>query len=134
MGFLKQEMRNFGLRNLLLVDLVVTTYGMFICLYPNGAHNARGKFISVYLYLGAYSKVPEGGKVYAEYKLRIKNPKGKQHYVKEGRYWFTCQKYSEGEKSEAFIDYPSLKSGFLFNDSLIVEAEIMTVCLIKGLN
>ncbi|KAK3028592.1 hypothetical protein RJ639_038382 [Escallonia herrerae] len=53
----------------------------FICLYPNGAHNAKGKFISVYLYLGAYSKVPEGGKVYAEYKLRIKNPKGKQHYT-----------------------------------------------------
>ncbi|KAK2992821.1 hypothetical protein RJ640_002041 [Escallonia rubra] len=96
--------------------------------------NEECKFISVYLYMSKDSIVPEGGKVYAEYKLKIKNPKGKKHYVKEGRYWFTHQTYSEDETSNAFIDYPSLKSGFLFNDSLTVEAEIMTLCLIKGLN
>ncbi|KAK2989290.1 hypothetical protein RJ640_027327 [Escallonia rubra] len=109
-------------------------YKWYICLYPNGAGNAEGKFTSVYQYMGKYSQVPKGGKVYAEYKLRIKHQLGKGDYVKEDRYWFACQCYSEGEKSEAFIDYPSLKDGFLFNDCLVVEAEIMTVCLAKGLN
>ncbi|KAK2996003.1 hypothetical protein RJ640_019470 [Escallonia rubra] len=109
-------------------------YKWFICIYPRGRGNAEGKFTSVYLYMGKYSQVPKGGKVYAEYKLRIKHHFGKGDYVKEDRYWFTPGCYSEGGKSEAFIDSPTLKNGLLLNDCLVVEAEIMTVCLVKGLN
>ncbi|KAK2996025.1 hypothetical protein RJ640_000132 [Escallonia rubra] len=110
-----------------------------ICLYLNGAadaFNAGCKFMSVYLHwVGAYPRVPQGGKVYAEYKLRIKHRFGKEDYVKEDRSWFYCQFHCRGrsENFDAFIDYPTLANGFLFNDGLVVEAEIMNIGLVKVL-
>ncbi|KAK3000938.1 hypothetical protein RJ639_020864, partial [Escallonia herrerae] len=47
-------------------------YKWRIWLLPHGSRNVKGKFISVYLGMGVPSQVPEGGNVYAEYKLRIK--------------------------------------------------------------
>ncbi|KAK3005162.1 hypothetical protein RJ639_017091 [Escallonia herrerae] len=51
------------------------------------------------------------------------------------RRWFYCQFYCRGrsENFDAFIDYPTLANGFLFNDSLVVEAEIMNIGLVKVL-
>ncbi|KAK2995999.1 hypothetical protein RJ640_019466, partial [Escallonia rubra] len=102
-------------------------YEWDISLCPRGALDGEGKFMSVYLYLSKEAQVPQGGKVYAEFKLRIKHHFGKEDYVKEDRYWFTPGKLNAGSgKFDAFIDFPSLKNGLLFNDCLVVEAEIMT--------
>ncbi|KAK2996000.1 hypothetical protein RJ640_019467 [Escallonia rubra] len=109
-------------------------YKWYICVYPNGAGNTKGKFVSVYLYLGAYSQVPQGGKVYAEYKLRIKHQLGKEDYVKEDRHWFSCRSYSEGDNFDTFIDYQILKNDLLLDDYLIVEADILNIGLLKGLS
>ncbi|KAK3005115.1 hypothetical protein RJ639_016505 [Escallonia herrerae] len=115
-------------------------YTWCICLSLNGAADAflaGRKFMSVSLHFeGAYPGVPEGGKVYAEYKLRIKHHLRKGDYVIEDRRWFYRHFHCRGcsENLYASIDYPTLAEGFLFNDVLVVEAEIMNIGLVKGLN
>ncbi|KAK3012865.1 hypothetical protein RJ639_010264 [Escallonia herrerae] len=97
----------------------------FLCLYPKGYGKSYGKSISLYLYLGGNAAIPEGGKLYAEYKLRMKNHSGdrKKHCVKEDHYWFSPKSYSEG--FEDFVALSSLKDqGLKLNDTLIVEVEI----------
>ncbi|KAK3002994.1 hypothetical protein RJ639_019413 [Escallonia herrerae] len=79
--------------------------------------------------------IPEGGKLYVEYKLRMKNHSGvrKKHCVKEDQHWFSPQTYSEG--FEDFVALSSLKDqGLKQNDSLIVEVEITFMAIVTGLN
>ncbi|KAK2965391.1 hypothetical protein RJ640_001468 [Escallonia rubra] len=110
-------------------------YPWFLCLYPKGFGKSHGKSISLYLYLGGYAAIPEGGKLYAEYKLRIKNHYGdrKKHCVKEDHYWFSPKSYSEG--FEDFVALSSLRDqGLKLNDTLIVEVEITFMAVVRGLN
>ncbi|KAK2996026.1 hypothetical protein RJ640_000133 [Escallonia rubra] len=115
-------------------------YKWCICLSLNraaDAFHAGRKFMSVSLHFeGAYPGVPQGGKVYAEYKLRIKHQLGKEDHVIEDRRWFYSHSHCGGssENLHAFIDYPTLAKGFLCNGGLVVEAEIMNIGLVKGLN
>ncbi|KAK3005117.1 hypothetical protein RJ639_016507 [Escallonia herrerae] len=114
-------------------------YKWCISVYLNGAaSHAGGKFMSVSLHLDTYPQVPRG-KVYAEYKLRIKPQfSGKEDYEKEGRLWFCCPLHypRTSENSDAFIDYPTLANSFLSGDGrrLVVEAEIMSIGLVEGFN
>ncbi|KAK2987609.1 hypothetical protein RJ640_015122 [Escallonia rubra] len=72
-----------------------------------------------------------------QYKVKIENfsvlQKSKLEKYESNRRWFYCQYYCRGRSKnfDAFIDYPTLANGFLFNDSLIVEAEIMNIGLVK---
>ncbi|KAK2965385.1 hypothetical protein RJ640_001462 [Escallonia rubra] len=109
-------------------------YPWFLCLYPKGYGNSHGKSISLYLYFN--KTIPEGGKLYAEYKLRIKNHSGdrKKHCVKEDHFWFSPESYySKG--FEDFVALSSLKDqGLKLNDTLIVEVEITFMAVVRGLN
>ncbi|KAK2965393.1 hypothetical protein RJ640_001470 [Escallonia rubra] len=110
-------------------------YPWWLCLYPIGFGKAHGKSISLYLYLGAGADIPEGGKLYVEYKLRMKNHSGdrKKHCVKEDQHWFSPQTHSEG--FEDFVALNSLRDqGLKQNDSLIVEVEITFMAIVRGLN
>ncbi|KAK2965387.1 hypothetical protein RJ640_001464 [Escallonia rubra] len=66
-------------------DYKIGGYPWSLLIYVKGYGESTGKSISLYLYLGADATIPEGGKLYAEYKLKMKNHFGERdkHWVKE---------------------------------------------------
>nr|POF03380.1 isoform 2 of ubiquitin carboxyl-terminal hydrolase 12 [Quercus suber] len=100
-----------------------------ILVYPKGDSNEK-EAISVYLC--SCDCLLSDLKYFAEFKLRIRDQINKNHVEKTAKHWF-----SKSMKDWGFSQFLLLENlndaskGFLVNDTLIVEAEIMAVSNIK---
>ncbi|KAE9447103.1 hypothetical protein C3L33_21004, partial [Rhododendron williamsianum] len=97
-----------------------------LLLYPNGNKTSKGKYMSLYLELSDYQNLPKQRKVYAEFKLRMKNQiYGTNWSEHEANRWFCTSNLAWG-----FLDFTALSDlnnaskGLLMNDVVVVEAQI----------
>ncbi|KAK7844155.1 ubiquitin carboxyl-terminal hydrolase 12 [Quercus suber] len=101
-----------------------------ILVYPKGNSNGKAKAISVYLC--SCNCLLSDLKYFAEFKLRIRDQINKNHVENAAKHWF-----SKSLKDWGFLQFLLLENlnnaskGFLVNDTLIVDAEIMAVSNIK---
>ncbi|KAJ6971993.1 hypothetical protein NC653_032528 [Populus alba x Populus x berolinensis] len=104
-----------------------------IKVYPKGYDDGKGNSLSVYLELVDGGKLPPKKTVWAEYKLRVLNqqPHGKHVEEKTSR-WLTSSSYTRGfPKFMPLGDLRDVSKGYVKSDTLIVEAEILTLSVSK---
>ncbi|KAK3027645.1 hypothetical protein RJ639_040608 [Escallonia herrerae] len=97
-----------------------------LSIYPRGDERAKKQCLS--LFLGLATSLPDDRRVYVEYKLRIRNRHGFEAHEKEGHEWLS-KKITKMGFSE-FIQLGDLyddSKGWLYNNSLDVEGEIMII-------
>ncbi|KAK3002404.1 hypothetical protein RJ639_021821 [Escallonia herrerae] len=107
-------------------------YLWWLRLYVNGYGKSHVKSISLYLYLGKGAAIPEGCKLYAEYRLTMKNHSGdrKKHWVKEDQHSFSPGTYTEG--FEDFVALDKLdKQGLIKDDCLEIQVEITFMAIVR---
>ncbi|XP_039016795.1 uncharacterized protein LOC120147503 [Hibiscus syriacus] len=101
--------------------------------YPRGNGTWKNISLSVFLWLIEGYKLPSQGKVYAKYKFRVKdryNAANTREFI--GANWFTASAYGYGFQSVmALSDLQDRSKGYLVNDTLMVEAEIIVVSKVK---
>ncbi|KAI8532621.1 hypothetical protein RHMOL_Rhmol11G0227500 [Rhododendron molle] len=97
-----------------------------LLLYPNGNNTSKGKSMSLFLELSDYQNLPKQRKVYAEYKLRMKNQvDGTWSERGRGNRWFCTSSTNWGFPDfTALSDLNDASKGFLMNDVVVVEAQI----------
>ncbi|GAV61160.1 MATH domain-containing protein, partial [Cephalotus follicularis] len=99
--------------------------------YPKGDSRATGEELSLFLCLENCSSL-QGRKLYAEYKLCVKNQLNDNHRGCEAYIRFPASTTSWGWSN--FMSPKQLRDsskGFIENDTLIVVATIRRVCVTK---
>ncbi|KAJ6971999.1 MATH domain and coiled-coil domain-containing protein [Populus alba x Populus x berolinensis] len=103
-----------------------------IKVYPKGYDDGKGNSLSVYLELVDGGKLPRKKTVWAEYKLRVLDQRHGKHVEEKKSRWFTSSSYSRGfPKFMPLGDLREVSKGYVKSDTLIVEAEILTVSVSK---
>ncbi|XVE74081.1 hypothetical protein DITRI_Ditri11bG0170500 [Diplodiscus trichospermus] len=103
-----------------------------LTVYPRGNVKFKGKALSVFLELVEADKLPPKRKVYAEYKLRVRNQINDNHMEFTVERWFSAANANWG-----YPQFMALKvlhdasKGFILYDSLIVEAEVNLISKVK---
>ncbi|CAL5329411.1 unnamed protein product [Camellia sinensis] len=69
--------------NVLSEEFVVGGHKWMLLLYPKGIGTSKGFYLSVFLHLADSKNLPSKRKLYAEYKLRIKNQINIKHFESE---------------------------------------------------
>ncbi|WRX08335.1 MATH/TRAF domain - like 1 [Theobroma cacao] len=103
-----------------------------LTVYPKGNVKFKGKALSLFLELVEAEKLPPKRKVYAEYKLRVRNQINGNHMEFTVERWFSATSVNWGYPQ--FIALKLLhdaSKGYIVYDSLIVEAEIALVSKVK---
>ncbi|XP_075644038.1 MATH domain and coiled-coil domain-containing protein At3g58370-like [Castanea sativa] len=101
-----------------------------ILVYPKGNSNGKAKAISVYLC--SCNCLLSDLKYFAKFKLRIRDQINKNHVENTAKHWFSKSLKAWGFSKFLLLENVNDASkGFLVNDTLIVEAEIMAVSNIK---
>ncbi|TYI20670.1 hypothetical protein ES332_A07G254800v1 [Gossypium tomentosum] len=104
-----------------------------LIVYPRGIGIAKYYALSVFLSLVEAHNLPPKGKVYAQYKFRVKD---RLNYTntKEiiGSAWFTASASRYGDRYLIPLwDLQDRSKGYLVNDTLRVEADIIVVSNVK---
>nr|XP_023901252.1 MATH domain and coiled-coil domain-containing protein At3g58260-like [Quercus suber] len=97
--------------------------------HPKGDSIVEKRAISVYLWL--CDCLPTEQNVFAEYKLRIRDQIKGKHKEKRAEDWFPS---SDGWGYPEFLllkDLNNASKGFLVNDTVLVEAEIIVMSKLK---
>ncbi|XP_048141229.1 MATH domain and coiled-coil domain-containing protein At3g58410-like [Rhodamnia argentea] len=100
--------------------------------YPNGFGPKKGKSLSVYLLLVGNKDLPPKRRVYRECNLRVLDQLNDNHMEKKSSHWV-----QKSDGSTGFHDFMSLEDlhkpskGFIYNDVLIVEVQILVVSVAK---
>ncbi|XP_050209018.1 uncharacterized protein LOC126659726 [Mercurialis annua] len=106
-----------------------------ITVHPKGDSREKDKSLSIFLKLENHASFDNGKKLYVEYMLRVRNQLVGQHRELDGYIKFSSTTSSWGySKFMSLIDLNDKSKGFLFNNTLIVEVEIQTMTVLKGLS
>ncbi|XP_052173543.1 BTB/POZ and MATH domain-containing protein 1-like isoform X2 [Diospyros lotus] len=103
-----------------------------LSLYPRGQQNSSGDNISLFLVAVDHTKLHPHRKLYAKYKLRVRNQVGHAHLEKEA-----CCGFSASVGDWGFWDFKKLShlndpsEGYVVKDTLVVEVEIMAMSVLK---
>ncbi|XP_039063781.1 TNF receptor-associated factor homolog 1a-like [Hibiscus syriacus] len=100
--------------------------------YPKGNVKFKGKELSVFLELVEADKLPPKRKVYAEYKLQVRNQINDNHMQFSVERWFSATSVNWGYPQFMplkLLHEPS--KSCIVSDTLIVEAEITIVSKVK---
>ncbi|KAH1128805.1 hypothetical protein J1N35_000183 [Gossypium stocksii] len=104
-----------------------------LIVYPKGIGAWKYYSLSVFLDLVEAYNLPPKGKVYAEYKFRVKDRLNYENTREiTGSYWFTASASRSGKWN--FIPLWELQDrskGYIVNDILRVEADIIVVSNVK---
>ncbi|KAF7840689.1 MATH domain and coiled-coil domain-containing protein [Senna tora] len=98
-----------------------------LSVYPKGDSRTKD-CVSLYLRLDDSNNLPTKEKVYATFKLRIRDQKHSKHFERTASHWFHAE-----SKGWGFGEFISLKDvndgskGYIVNDTLVVQVEIMAV-------
>ncbi|CAL5329410.1 unnamed protein product [Camellia sinensis] len=85
--------------------------------YPKGKANAKWKSSSLFLVLADSETLPSERKLYAEYKLRIKDQVKGNHFEKEVRHWFSASSNNWGDQEFVSLsDLNDTSKGFKLSD------------------
>lgn len=99
---------------------------------PKGNGVAKGDSLSVFLELVDGGKLPPKKTVWAEFKLRVLDQRHDKHVEKTTSRWFTSSSHTRGfPKIMPLGDLHEVSKGYVMNDTLIVEAEILTLSVSK---
>ncbi|KAJ4826616.1 hypothetical protein Tsubulata_002211 [Turnera subulata] len=94
-------------------------------LYPKGEGRSDGKHLSIFLDL---ENIPPGKKVFAHYRLRLKDQIGTKHLDDTDEVWFDAFSYGWGFGEFILVsEVQKEANGFLVNDSIIIEAQLNLV-------
>ncbi|KAM4072201.1 hypothetical protein ACB094_11G119700 [Castanea mollissima] len=100
-----------------------------IKVYPKGNTDQIPEAISIFITF--CDCIPSEHKIYAEYKLRIRNQVQGNHMERLGKHWFS-NSLGWGFPQFMFLnDLHDAFKGFLVNDTIIVEAEIIVMSTVK---
>ncbi|KAF2320498.1 hypothetical protein GH714_027735 [Hevea brasiliensis] len=126
-----QKGRNFS------KEFSVAKHNWRLMLYPKGDSMARGNSLSLFLQLLNNSAHPQL-RVYAEYKLTVKDQVQESHHEITGSDWFIsnssvdcCWGCSDFMPLDDIYD---ASKGFLVDDTLIVEAQISLLADVEALS
>uniref|UniRef100_A0A2N9EPW8 MATH domain-containing protein n=1 Tax=Fagus sylvatica TaxID=28930 RepID=A0A2N9EPW8_FAGSY len=101
-----------------------------IKVYPKGNSNVKGKAISVFL-CSCNCQCSEL-KLFAEFKLRIRDPMNSGDVERKGKQWFSNSSAEWGFQEFILLnDLYGASRRLLFNDTLIVVAEIKVMSTVK---
>ncbi|KAH7835471.1 hypothetical protein Vadar_026405 [Vaccinium darrowii] len=96
--------------------------------YTNGCSTTRGKSVSLYLNLADCGSLPDGRKMYVEFKLRMKNQANGDWHEFAGKRWYCASSLGWGfSKFMALSDFSNSSKGFLMNDAVVIEAQITQI-------
>uniref|UniRef100_A0A6N2MSA9 MATH domain-containing protein n=1 Tax=Salix viminalis TaxID=40686 RepID=A0A6N2MSA9_SALVM len=100
-----------------------------IDVYPGGYGEGKGNSLTVYLGLVGRDRLPPKKAIWAECKLRVLNQRrGRGNHVEHTvRHWFTSSSPPFGFHSFMPLGHLQSSMGYLLNDTLIVEAEFLTL-------
>ncbi|XP_023641354.1 uncharacterized protein LOC17893135 [Capsella rubella] len=103
----------------------------FLKLYPNGDARAKGKWISIYLYLSDVETLNAKEKIYTRADVRIVDSRGTTHYVfGKLNSWYT--KLNSGLGWSTFVSLDKVREAYLdIEGSLNVEVEFAVVSTTK---
>ncbi|KAI8532622.1 hypothetical protein RHMOL_Rhmol11G0227600 [Rhododendron molle] len=113
---------------------VVGEHKWKLVIYRKGNDTAKNKSVSVFLKLADGETLPPEWKVYAEYKLRIRDQfqilgTNKEKQVQN---WFCASSKSYGYANfMALSDLNKASKGFLVHDTMLVEAQITLISYTK---
>ncbi|XP_041001380.1 probable inactive serine/threonine-protein kinase fnkC [Juglans microcarpa x Juglans regia] len=105
-------------------------------LYPRGADKATSDYgFSLSLYLQPVDDseiVTPNRKLYAKYKLRIRDQVNSNHLEKTLEYWFSSSNVGFGAPTFTFLtDLKDPSNGYLVDDALLVECKIDVISEVK---
>ncbi|CAL5379135.1 unnamed protein product [Camellia sinensis] len=108
---------------------------VMLCLYPKGNGTSEGKDLSVFLQLADSKNLLSEWKLYAEYKLRMKNQINMKHFERGVvTYWFSASGQTFGYQNFMSLnDLNNAGKGFKVNDVVIIEAQIMLLSSFEDL-
>lgn len=99
---------------------------------PEGYGDGKGNSLSVFLQLVDGGKLPPKKTVWVEYKLRVLDQRHGKHVEEKMSRWFTSSSHTRGfPKFMPLGDLREVSKGYVRNDTLIVEAEILTLSVSK---
>ncbi|KAM3685442.1 hypothetical protein ACJW31_11G117700 [Castanea mollissima] len=101
-----------------------------LLVYPKGIQDGANKAISIFLC--SIDCVTPDLKIFAEFKLRIKDQINNKHAEEKIKHWFSASFIDRGF-SQLLLrkDLEDASRGFLVEDTVIVEAEIMVMSTAK---
>ncbi|KAI7757462.1 hypothetical protein M8C21_003194 [Ambrosia artemisiifolia] len=103
-----------------------------LILYPKGNKSAEGIHLSIYLGVHEAASFPDGWKIYAKFKLRLKKQGIGSDIEKEIENWFCNSADDWGFGSFLLLsELNDSENGFLLNDNLTVEVEISVMGTLK---
>ncbi|XP_030945787.1 MATH domain and coiled-coil domain-containing protein At3g58200-like [Quercus lobata] len=127
------KIENFSQKDRVLYASQVYVVGELkwkILIYPNGFYNEAPKAISVFL--DSVDCVAPDYKFFVDFKLRIRDQINNEHAEERARHWFSASCNDWGfSQLLSRKDLEDASKGFLVEDTLIVEAEIMVMSTIK---
>ncbi|KAE8056850.1 hypothetical protein FH972_013586 [Carpinus fangiana] len=105
-------------------------------LYPKGFGIGAGTYLSLYLMSLSDSKIiSPNRKVYAKYKLRIRNQINSNHCENTLEYWFPDPGGEYGyHKFLSRTDLEDTSKGYLMGDVLFIECKIDVISVVKDLS
>ncbi|KAM4081732.1 hypothetical protein ACJW30_11G114000 [Castanea mollissima] len=127
------KIENFSKKDRVLYASQVYVVGELkwkILIYPNGLHNEAPKAISVFLH--SIDCVAQERKFFVDFKLRIRDQINNKHAEERAKHWFSASSIDWGfPQLLSRKDLEDASKGFLVEDTLIVEAEIMVMSTAK---
>ncbi|GMQ03968.1 hypothetical protein CsSME_00049562 [Camellia sinensis var. sinensis] len=102
-------------------------------LYPKGDSLEKDKWLSLYLVLDNWNTFPSERKTYSKFSLRIRNQYNDQHVEFTASNCFSASNFAGGVSSFlSLTDLHDASMGFLVNDTLIVQAEVIVTSTVKN--
>ncbi|KAI4354742.1 hypothetical protein L6164_003586 [Bauhinia variegata] len=100
--------------------------------YPKGNASQNGNNLSFFLFLTNCDRFPPKRTVYAEYKLRILDQLNQKNYEKKASHWFCTSSNEWGFPSFISVsDLHKASNGYIKDDKLIVQVQILTLSVVK---
>ncbi|KAL0007654.1 hypothetical protein SO802_009156 [Lithocarpus litseifolius] len=127
------KIENFSKKDKVLYASQVYVVGELkwkILIYPNGFYNEAPKAISVFL--DSVDCIAPDYKIFVDFKLRIRDQINNKHAEERAKHWFSASCNDWGfSQLLSRRDLEDASKGFLVDDTLIVEAEIMVMSTVK---
>ncbi|XP_059462009.1 uncharacterized protein LOC132191005 [Corylus avellana] len=101
-------------------------------LYPKGSGTGLGTCLSLYLILDGSKSLPHNRKVYAKYKLRIRDQINSNHLENTAEYWFCGTNIGYGCTEFLTLgDLRDTSKGYLVGDALFIECKIDVISVVE---
>lgn len=101
-------------------------------LHPKGNGKAKGESLSVFLSVADRENLPLKWKIYAKFKLRVRDQVQSVHQEKMGSNWFCSSRVDWGfSRFMLLTDLNDKSKGFMVKDTVIIEVEVLVMSVVK---